>query len=243
MTRLEVVPKCWSRYSSACDDSAAGSVFPPVPSLSDTEPPSTMLIPKNTRTAASTTLGRRTVYAANCFNTSVALSGVLAGRYPSGARSVLRLAGEPQPDQAAPVLHLGRVDEAAPVVQCHVVVGEEDVAGAKREFGRVGGVVEDAVEGVECLALARAQRPASQVVAQFDEQAVVADADAVSRFGEDRADRDRVLARCGLLRAVEAELTVEFVDQFGSPLQQRVVGVVTADDQGFAAGYRLAQAQ
>ena len=80
MTRFEVVPKCWSRNSSACDDSAVGSVFPPVPSLSDTEPPSTMLMPNKTRTAASTTLGRRTVYAANRLNTSVAFPGVLGGR-------------------------------------------------------------------------------------------------------------------------------------------------------------------
>ena len=72
MTRFEVVPKFWSRNSSACDDSDVGSVYPPTPSLSDTEPPNTMLMPSKTKRAASTTLGRRTVYTANRLNMSVA---------------------------------------------------------------------------------------------------------------------------------------------------------------------------
>jgi hypothetical protein len=125
----------------------------------------------------------------------------------------------------------------------HVVVGEEDVAGIEFELNGVGGIVQGAVEDVERLALAVAQRPSGQVVAQLDVEAVVANADALRGVGEDRAERYRLLARSGLLRAVEAEGPVEFVHQFGRRLQQRVVGGVAADHHRLAAGLRLAQAQ
>jgi hypothetical protein len=87
-----------------------------------------------------------------------------------------------------------------------MVIREDYRTGVEREFHVVGGIVDDAVEGVERLALACGQRAAAAVVAAFDVQAVVADADALGGVGEDRPNRDRVLARLGLVRTVEAEL-------------------------------------
>jgi hypothetical protein len=57
------------------------------------------------------------------------------GVRPSGAR----FAGQPQAHQAAPRRRLGGVDKAAPVVQCRVVVGEEDVARIESELDVVRG--------------------------------------------------------------------------------------------------------
>src|SRR3954469_24002212 len=93
--------------------------------------------------------------------------------------SIARLSCEPQADQAAACLRLGGVDETAPVVQCRVVVSEEDIAGRERELDEVGRVVEGTVEGIERLALTVAQRLTAAVMAQFDVQAVVADVHAV----------------------------------------------------------------
>ncbi len=124
----------------------------------------------------------------------------------------MRFPCEPEAHQASPVPHLRRIDETAPIVQCHMVIGE-DVAGTELELNGVGGIVQQPVEGVEGCALAIAERPTAAVVAWFDVQAVVADADAVGGVGEDRSNRYRVLARLGLVRAVLRHRLAGVLDQ------------------------------